>query len=58
MSIVPRDVVDSWYGKCDSSEQEYYIANRAAQWALDIVSEPLNRTYIEQLRALLPEGEG
>jgi hypothetical protein len=34
MSIVPRDVVDSWYGKCGSSEQEYYIANRAAEWAL------------------------
>jgi len=33
-------------------------AIKAAIWALDIVSEPLNRTYIEQLRALLPEGEG
>jgi hypothetical protein len=32
-------------------------AIKAAIWALDIVSEALNRTYIEQLRAMLPEGD-
>jgi len=42
MSIVPREAIE------------------AAIWALDIVefiphSEALNRTYIEQLRAMLPE---
>ena len=33
--IVPDEVVNSWYGQCDSSELEYYIANRAAEWALE-----------------------